>query len=364
MGGAKKFVGRFFHSGGRKPRGGRQPPDIQQSGGDDGEHPNNRDSQLQELGSGKDSVRSILRSLAPFTKSPRSDPEATATGHARPPSQPDTVVCGTLARASGRINTAASPKGLIPAGQDPVLSSGESQHPPATPTDPPPDSSYGGLGSDDTLPHIHCSPPPPEIASAGNPKVSATDIPTSDSQGIVTTTITPTNRLSQTPVTPASELQALSAISQAVQDANRISDTKNSPSTVNPSIPAHLWQKALEIAQESLIKYKLPLLELGSLQSQSAVENIQSLVAELETAHQGNKDRQWRYKDRDGNEVVLVERLGKILKSVNKYATIVDTAIQHHPDITSLVWAGARTILLVCYGLSGGSSSLISGRLP
>jgi hypothetical protein len=128
---------------------------------------------------------------------------------------------------------------------------------------------------------------------------------------------------------------------------------------VPPSISSHLWQKALEIAQESLAKYQLPSLELGSLQSQSAAENMKSLVAELGAAHQEKKDRQWRYKDRDGNEVVWVERLGKILKSVDKYAKIVDTAIQHHPDITSLVWAGARAILQVCHGLSEGRNSLI-----
>ena len=138
--------------------------------------------------------------------------------------------------------------------------------------------------------------------------------------------------------------------SQAVEDANHIPDTKNSPP---PSASSQLWQKALEIAQGSLAKYQLPSLELGSLQSQSAAENIQSLIVELETAHQENKDKQWRYKGRHGNEVVLVERLGNILKIVDKYAKIVDTAIQHHPDITSLVWAGARTILQVCHGLLG-----------
>jgi hypothetical protein len=122
---------------------------------------------------------------------------------------------------------------------------------------------------------------------------------------------------------------------------------------VPPPVPSHLWRKAVEIAQESPTKHKLPSLELGSLQSQSAADNIQSLVAELGTAHRENKNRQWRYKGRQGNEVIWMERLGNILKSVDKYAKIVDTAIQHHPDITSLVWAGARTMLQVCHGLSG-----------
>jgi len=109
------------------------------------------------------------------------------------------------------------------------------------------------------------------------------------------------------------------------------------------------------IAQESLAKYKLPPLERGNLPLQSALENIQSLV-ELETAHRVNRNRQWLYKDWQGNEVFWVERLWEILKSVNKYTSIVDTAIQPHPDIASLVWAGAKTILqvshIICYCLS------------
>jgi len=381
MSGARKFVNRVLHSGGsdgQKPGGDGQPPDIQQPGGDHSEQVNNQQSQLevQERGSGKISRHNRLRSLSPFTKTRRSAPEATTTGYSRPPSQSDAVVSGsgTLAPASDKIDITASPNRLTPPGLDPVLPSGESQHPPATPTHPPSDTA-GLDGGDDTMPQVYCSPPPhQETASAGKPEVSATIIPTSNLPDIVITTISPMNPSPQTPdpvSTPASDPQALPIISQAVRDANYIdiSDTKNSPSTMPPAMSSHLWQKVLEIAQESLAKYKLPALELGSLQSQSAAENIQSLVAELETAHEENKDRQWRYKDRQGNEVVWVERLGNILKSVDKYAKIVDTAIQHHPDITSLVWAGARTMLQVCYGSHcgrgplGGSSLLISGRL-
>ena len=42
-----------------------------------------------------------------------------------------------------------------------------------------------------------------------------------------------------------------------------------------------------------------------------------------------------------------MDRMTKILKSLDKYLTIVDVAIQHHPDITSLIWAGLRFILQV-----------------
>ena len=41
------------------------------------------------------------------------------------------------------------------------------------------------------------------------------------------------------------------------------------------------------------------------------------------------------------------ERMQRIVGSLEKCAKIVDVAIQHHPDIVALVWAGARSILMV-----------------
>jgi hypothetical protein len=40
-------------------------------------------------------------------------------------------------------------------------------------------------------------------------------------------------------------------------------------------------------------------------------------------------------------------RIEKVLKVVEKYSAIVNVAIQHHPDITALVWAGVRLIIQV-----------------
>jgi len=39
----------------------------------------------------------------------------------------------------------------------------------------------------------------------------------------------------------------------------------------------------------------------------------------------------------------------RILRSVEECAKMVDVAIQHHPEISALVWAGARFILMVSY---------------
>jgi hypothetical protein len=41
------------------------------------------------------------------------------------------------------------------------------------------------------------------------------------------------------------------------------------------------------------------------------------------------------------------QKMNNILLHVNRYCTIVDVAIQHQPEITALVWAGARTVIQV-----------------
>ena len=109
---------------------------------------------------------------------------------------------------------------------------------------------------------------------------------------------------------------------------------------------AAIWKKTLAIANQKLIDNNLPPLDVENLKSQSAEENMQSVIRKLETAHAENKTTQWRYSWR-GREIIVIERLGKILRGVQKYAPIVDTAIQHSPEVTALVWGGAKAILQV-----------------
>ncbi|KAF8421813.1 hypothetical protein EV426DRAFT_190016 [Tirmania nivea] len=281
----RKRIRKAVHSGDRKP------------GEDHGQQPSSQQPQSQERGSDKGSynARSRLRAFFTFEKSPRSAPEAITPSYAQPPSQSDS---------------------LFTPGRDPAL------------------SSASGRESEDSATVSSGKPEDSATASSGEPEDSATVIAVSILQDSAATTIA------------ATTVAPVNLLSQAVRNANCSSDTKNSP-TVSPSISSRLWQEALEIAQKSLTKYNLPSLEIGSFQSQCAVENIQSLLAELDAAYRENKDRQWRYKDRQGNDVIWVERLGKVLKTVDKYAKIVNTAIQHHPNVTALVWAGARTILQV-----------------
>jgi hypothetical protein len=45
------------------------------------------------------------------------------------------------------------------------------------------------------------------------------------------------------------------------------------------------------------------------------------------------KEKLWTYTDKDGKEAIVRERIEKILKGLDKYASIVDVGIQHDPVI-------------------------------
>ena len=123
--------------------------------------------------------------------------------------------------------------------------------------------------------------------------------------------------------------------------------TKSTPVPEPSPHPSAIWVKALEIAEKKLSDNNLPPLNLTSLTSQSAEENIEAIVRALNTIQGDYKKTRWSYTWR-GKQVIVVERLGKILKIVEKYSKIVDTAIQSDPGVAALVWAGVWGIMRVC----------------
>lgn len=119
--------------------------------------------------------------------------------------------------------------------------------------------------------------------------------------------------------------------------------------TTEPSAhTSELWAKVLEIANKKLRENNLPLLNLTSLTPQLAEGNIQAVVKGLNTLQQDDNKKRWSYTWR-GKKVIVVERLGKILKCVERYSKVVDTAIQSNPQVCALVWAGIWAILRVCH---------------
>ena len=161
-------------------------------------------------------------------------------------------------------------------------------------------------------PIIQVSPPPPEP--------TATEIPEPPS------TCTP-----NIPI-PTNQVQ---------------SPTKTDTHEAEPSDDIKMvWVQALEIAKKKLCENNLPSLDLTNLTSQSAEENMQTVFQSLNTLQEDEQKSRWSYTWR-GKEVIIVERLGKILRSVEKYSKIVDTAIQCNPHVSALVWAGIQGIMRV-----------------
>ena len=136
--------------------------------------------------------------------------------------------------------------------------------------------------------------------------------------------------------------------------ATSLSQSPHIPASANqvqaPGQPgaSMIWDKALEIAQKKLSDYNLPPLDLTNLTSQSAEENIQAVINALNTFQEDNQKKQWSY-TWHGKEVIIVKRVGEILRSMEKYSKIVDTAIQTNPQVSALVWAGILAIMRVRY---------------
>ena len=119
------------------------------------------------------------------------------------------------------------------------------------------------------------------------------------------------------------------------------------PGVIGPSSQSSVvWAKTLEIAKQKLSDKNLPPLDLTNITSQSAEENIEAVIKTLITIQKDDKRKQWSYNWR-GKEVIVVEHLGKFLKTAEKYSKVVDTAVQSNPEVTALVWAGIRAIMQV-----------------
>ena len=137
-----------------------------------------------------------------------------------------------------------------------------------------------------------------------------------------------------------------------------------SPNVIEPSsYSSVVWAKALQIAKKKLSDNNLPPLDLTNVTSQSAEENIKAfinavkaeenvkaIVKVLNISQENKKKKRWNY-TWQGKEVIVVERLGKILRSVEKYSKVVDTAMQTNPQVSALVWASIWAIMRVQYSV-------------
>jgi len=104
-----------------------------------------------------------------------------------------------------------------------------------------------------------------------------------------------------------------------------------------------LWQSVRSIAKDQLSKKEREQLDLLTAGSDS----IESAISAAKDAHKAAKDRRWVYRRKQESDIVVMERIGRILRGMENYAKIGDILIQSSPEITALVWGVARFILQV-----------------
>ena len=109
-----------------------------------------------------------------------------------------------------------------------------------------------------------------------------------------------------------------------------------------------LWAKALDIANQKLSENNLPPVDITNhkFPALSAEESINAVIKGLNTLQQDDKKKRWTY-TWHGKEVIVMERVAKILKSVEKFSKIGDTLVQVNPQVGAFVWAGVWSIMRV-----------------
>ena len=108
-----------------------------------------------------------------------------------------------------------------------------------------------------------------------------------------------------------------------------------------------MWTQTLQIAEKKLRDNRLPPLDIKNLTSQSAKENIGTVVKSLNDLREDKQNKQLGYTAQDGRKVIFVECLGEILKSIEPYTKIVSTMVQYNPQPSALVWGGLQAIIEV-----------------
>jgi len=182
------------------------------------------------------------------------------------------------------------------------------------------------------------SPTPPALAGPSSPSILSRSKPSLQSP------------------TPASNGESPLRFQHGITISTSLQNA--SSATAAPPFPS-LWQRVYSIAKDQLSNKEREQLDLPA-----GNDSIESAISAAKSAHKAAKDRRWVYRRKQGNDIVVMERVGRILRGMENYAKIGDVLIQSSPEITALVWGTARFILQVGLLLSPSASQLILGGFP
>ena len=102
-----------------------------------------------------------------------------------------------------------------------------------------------------------------------------------------------------------------------------------------------------ELALQKLSKDEREAIQFDNANKLTTITNLHHRVI---TAQEECKGKQWRYNrlNGKGESVIVRDTLSKLVKWVERFKQIGDTAVQYDPIHAALPWAGLRFLLEVC----------------
>lgn len=81
--------------------------------------------------------------------------------------------------------------------------------------------------------------------------------------------------------------------------------------------------------------------------SQTKLDILRAIANETEKQKTACADKQWKYKNRKGEEVLVRDSVNSLLLNIKQYTAIGDLVIQPLPSVVSLAWGGFKILLQV-----------------
>ncbi len=101
--------------------------------------------------------------------------------------------------------------------------------------------------------------------------------------------------------------------------------------------------------------------EQRAISTMGKLETIASILEYVQNSERVSISKQWRYKRKSGEVVILRDLFGKLVKWLQRFKEIGDIAVQYDPVHAALPWAGVRFLLEVRYVYL---ASRVSGLRP
>lgn len=80
---------------------------------------------------------------------------------------------------------------------------------------------------------------------------------------------------------------------------------------------------------------------------QTKLDILRAIADETEKQKKACQDKQWKYKNRKGEEVLVRDSVNSLLLNIKQYTSIADLVVQPLPSVVSLAWGGFKILLQV-----------------